>query len=76
MLVYLLCYNVHIQRMISPLTVNSEIFARILLLRIALEDIFATFKNSPLGHDLPMISACREEFIFTKLRIYARSFAK
>ena len=44
MLVYLLCYNEHIQRMISPLTVNSEIFARISFSRIALEDIIAMFK--------------------------------
>ena len=30
-------------------TVNSEIFGRILFLRIALKDIFATFKNRDQG---------------------------
>ena len=37
----------------SIATVNSEIFVRILFSRIALKDIFATFKICDLGNDLP-----------------------
>ena len=57
------------------ITVNPEIFARILFSRIALKDILAGAKNSPLVHDLPIsvingvISLFREDFIFTKLGI-------
>ena len=54
-------------------TVNPEIFARILFSRIALRHIWDV-KNSRQGHDLPIsvndrvISAFREDFIFTKLK--------
>ena len=57
-----------------PLTVNLEIFARILFSRIALRHI-CDANYSRLGHDLHIsvnervISAFRKDFIFTKLRI-------
>ena len=35
------------------MTVNPEIFGRILFSRIALKYIFETVKKSGLGHDLP-----------------------
>ena len=56
-------------------TVNPEIFARILFLRIGLKDIFATLKNSRLWHDLPIsvndsvFSAFLEDSIFTKVSL-------
>ena len=61
-------------------TVNSEIFVRILCLRIALKDIHTCIcrvKNSHLRHDLPLvndrlISPFHEYFIFTKLRSFTK----
>ena len=38
------------------ITVNPEIFARILFSKMALKDTFATFKISRLGYDLIPIS--------------------
>ena len=42
------CELIH-EILVHLLTVNSEIFARILVLRIALKDIFVTFKNRHYG---------------------------
>ena len=51
-------------------TVNSVIFARISIPRIALKPIFATLKIRDKGKMyLYQISPIREDFIFTKLRI-------
>ena len=56
-------------------TLNPEIFARILFSRIALKDIFCDAKNSRLEHDLHIslsgreISAFCGDFIFSKLHI-------
>ena len=59
-------------------TVNPEIFARILFSRIALKDIFVTLKIRDYGmiyiisNNDRVISAFREDFIFTKLRNFAK----
>ena len=58
-------------------TVNPEIFARILFSQTALKHICGA-TNSRLGHDLHIlvsdrvISAFRKDFIFTKLRSFAK----
>ena len=78
--IYVYAYVISISISLTGLlTVNSEIFGRILFSRIALNDIFATLKTRDykcsIGHDLPtavkgrVISPFREGFIFTKLRI-------
>ena len=60
------------------ITVNSEIFARILFSRIALKHIFSTLKIRQ-GRDLPisvndrMISPIHEDFIFAKLRKFCEN---
>ena len=57
------------------ITVNPEIFARILFSRMALKDILATLKIRNKGHDFPIsvkdriILPFHEDFIFTKLHI-------
>ena len=67
----LLCFIVAF----SGQTVNPEFFARILFSGIAIKRHICDSKNSRLGHDLhtsgndSVISAFREDLIFTKLRI-------
>ena len=58
------------------ITVNSEIFTRILFSPIALKDIFATFKirNLPVSVNYKVILPFFDGFIFMKLRSM-RSFA-
>ena len=59
---------------VSMITVNPEIFARILFSQTALKE-YCKVKNSRLGHYLPLpvndrvILPLFEDFIFTKLRI-------
>ena len=68
-----MCHRISYIRFRQPIsyTLNPEIFARILFPRIALKDLL-----SLLGYDLHIsvvdrvISPFREDFIFTKPRIY------
>ena len=70
--------NLFVWMLVKLKTVNSEILARILFLRIALKDIFATLKNLQLGHDLPasvndsVILPLREVFFLISQKFASR----
>ena len=52
---------------IGLITVNSEIFARILFSRIMLKDIFVTLEGLPTSVNERVILPFREGYIFRKL---------